>query len=215
MPFRRSPLLSAWDFATLAGLLGLGGFYRWILPQLPDPVPTKFTSLGQACAWTPKGQLAWLVFGMPLFLWGVLFLVGAAVALLPQKAGGGMRVPVHPMRGLLGLGGCLLMAGCVLTVQQGLTALYSGMLAFGVCLVLGLVFVLRDTWQAIARLPRSGPGRRGVLYVNPQDPRLWVEKPVGIGWTLNFAHPAAKWVMALLVAGVLGVAAAAVRTLAR
>ena len=107
------------------------------------------------------------------------------------------------------------MVGCVLTVQQGLTALYSGMLAFGVCLVLGLVFVLRDTWQAIGRLPRSGPGRRGVLYVNPQDPRLWVEKPVGVGWTLNFAHPAAKWVMALLVAGVLAVLAAAVRTFAR
>jgi hypothetical protein len=177
-------------------------------------VPTKFTSLGQACAWTPKGQLAWLVFGMPLFLWGVLFLVGAAVALLPLKAGGGMRVPVHPMRGLLGLGGCLLMAGCVLTVQHGLTALFSGLLAFGVCLLLGLVFVLRDTWQAMARLPRSGPGRRGVLYVDPQDPRLWVEKRVGVGWTLNFAHPAAKWVMALLVAGVLAVAAVAVRTLA-
>lgn len=33
----------------------------------------------------------------------------------------------------------------------------------------------------------------GVLYVNRNDPRLFVEKRSGLGWTLNFAHPIAWW----------------------
>jgi uncharacterized membrane protein len=28
----------------------------------------------------------------------------------------------------------------------------------------------------------------GIMYNNPNDPTIWVEKRVGIGWTLNFAH---------------------------
>ena len=39
----------------------------------------------------------------------------------------------------------------------------------------------------------------GIFYYNPQDPALWVEKRMGIGWTLNFARPA-SW---LLLGGVL------------
>lgn len=28
----------------------------------------------------------------------------------------------------------------------------------------------------------------GIIYVNPNDPLMWVEKRNGLGWTLNFAH---------------------------
>jgi uncharacterized membrane protein len=41
---------------------------------------------------------------------------------------------------------------------------------------------------------------KGVFYNNPNDTRLWVEKPDGMGWTLNMAHKAARWVLAGLVA---------------
>jgi uncharacterized membrane protein len=30
----------------------------------------------------------------------------------------------------------------------------------------------------------------GLFYFNPNDPAIWVEKRFGIGWTVNFAHPA-------------------------
>lgn len=30
----------------------------------------------------------------------------------------------------------------------------------------------------------------GSIYYNPQDPSIFVEKRVGIGWTINFGHPA-------------------------
>ena len=39
------------------------------------------------------------------------------------------------------------------------------------------------------------------IYVAPQDPRIWVPKLSGMGWTLNFAHRASWWWLALLLAG--------------
>lgn len=35
----------------------------------------------------------------------------------------------------------------------------------------------------------------GILYNNPDDPALFVEKRYGLGWTLNFGNPQAKLVL--------------------
>lgn len=35
----------------------------------------------------------------------------------------------------------------------------------------------------------------GSLYFNPSDPSIFVEKRVGIGWTVNFAHPAGSLIL--------------------
>jgi uncharacterized membrane protein len=34
-------------------------------------------------------------------------------------------------------------------------------------------------------------GWNGIFYQNPHDERLWVPKITGLGYTVNFAHPAA------------------------
>lgn len=39
----------------------------------------------------------------------------------------------------------------------------------------------------------------GLIYYNPRDPALWVEKRVGIGYTLNMARPAAWGFLALVL----------------
>jgi uncharacterized membrane protein len=39
----------------------------------------------------------------------------------------------------------------------------------------------------------------GMLYFNPDDAALWVEKRAGIGYTMNFAHVSAWIIMALLL----------------
>ncbi len=46
----------------------------------------------------------------------------------------------------------------------------------------------------------------GLIYYNRSDPALWVEKRVGIGWTLNFAHPGAWLIMGLIVVVPVGIA---------
>ncbi len=42
-------------------------------------------------------------------------------------------------------------------------------------------------------------GYRGGLYNNSEDPRIWAPKLGGYGWTLNFAHGRARWIMAALL----------------
>lgn len=40
----------------------------------------------------------------------------------------------------------------------------------------------------------------GRIYLNPEDPALWVEKRFGIGWTLNFGNRWSWLVLGLLLA---------------
>lgn len=58
--------------------------------------------------------------------------------------------------------------------------------------------------RGIRELKRAGhkglEGYNGISYRNPDDPRLWVPKLSGIGYTLNFAHPWAWPVMLLILA---------------
>jgi uncharacterized membrane protein len=43
-----------------------------------------------------------------------------------------------------------------------------------------------------------------MIYYNPDDPALMVEKRFGIGWTLNFAHRGAWIFMGLIFASLAG-----------
>lgn len=42
----------------------------------------------------------------------------------------------------------------------------------------------------------------GAIYYNPQDPSIFVEKRMGIGWTLNFARPAG-WIILIGILAVI------------
>ncbi len=40
----------------------------------------------------------------------------------------------------------------------------------------------------------------GIVYYNPNDPSVWVEKRFGIGWTLNFAHKESWFIIMMILA---------------
>ncbi len=40
----------------------------------------------------------------------------------------------------------------------------------------------------------------GIMYNNPGDPAIWVEKRIGIGWTLNFAHKESLVIVGIIFA---------------
>ena len=41
--------------------------------------------------------------------------------------------------------------------------------------------------------------KAGIFYYNPEDPSLWIEKRMGIGWTINFGNKK-SWIFILLLA---------------
>ena len=63
-------------------------------------------------------------------------------------------------------------------------------------LAMAIVLGTRHLSRTVSALRRENRvptlrGWHGVFYRNPDDRRLWVPKITGLGWTLNFAHPAA------------------------
>jgi uncharacterized membrane protein len=109
-----------------------------------------------------------------------------------------------------------LVAGFIRTVEIGLAGVFS---ALAIALPLAPSFshsklmLLTFLWLAglvaagcfrmakgAAELKSAGFGQgiegwNGIVYRNPNDPRLWVPKITGVGYTLNFARPAAWWIM--------------------
>jgi uncharacterized membrane protein len=65
----------------------------------------------------------------------------------------------------------------------------------------GLVVATIVSARAMKRMPAGTvpEGYHGLFYKNPKDERLWVPKRLGLGWTINFAHPAAWPTMLLLL----------------
>jgi uncharacterized membrane protein len=206
MEFRdERPLISGWDGLALAGLVALAGYYEYLRPLLPDPVPVHFDAMGRANGWAPKAGLPWLLFGAPLLVWAVFLGVEAAGRLVPRGPG----ISAQPLRGLLVFGLCLLMGACATVPLSGAPVLFAGLGALAACVVLGVVLLVRDSLRAVAEFRESSGAsgaepdarhyRGGLFYVNPDDPRVWVEKRVGTGWTLNFARPASFLILLLLL----------------
>lgn len=192
-------LLSAWDLLAATGYLALAMLYSRVVRLLPDPVPTHFNALGHPNGWTAKADLPWVIFGLSVLPWGVMMIIGVAASLAGPRADGKPPVSLQPLRGLLGFGMAILMGGCLLMPLGGTPWVLAGVVAFFLCLATGIALLARDGARSLSALPQTLPYRWGVFYVNPQDPRLWVEKRLGTGWTLNYARPAAFWITALLL----------------
>ncbi|WP_281885000.1 DUF1648 domain-containing protein [Paenibacillus sp. YYML68] len=75
--------------------------------------------------------------------------------------------------------------------------------------VVGLIIASAVTGQGGSKLGPSGGydnaddryWRWGIFYVNPQDPSIFVEKRVGVGWTLNLGRTAGWIVLVATLAG--------------
>ena len=70
--------------------------------------------------------------------------------------------------------------------------------------VVGLLAMIFSIWIAARGVPREQPRnpagwRGGFFYVDRADPELWVPKRYGLGYTLNFGHPAAAPVLVALL----------------
>lgn len=82
-----------------------------------------------------------------------------------------------------------------LSVLGVLVSVVGGILGAGLVLSRGL-----SAGRAARPDDTRLAGYRGLYYSNADDPRVWVPKLMGLGWTLNFAHRVAWVWLAVLLA---------------
>jgi uncharacterized membrane protein len=176
--------------------------------QFPSPMPVHWDVAGRPNGFFPRTPLA-LAFPL-LLLGGVLLFIDGIVAsgarVGPPAMTEGVRRLLGPIRWVLGL----------MATPLAFAPLWGPTPVLVLAALMVVVVVVQ-----IARAPRVAPTseegwRGGLLYVNAADPRLLVPKRSGMGWTFNFARPAAWGVLALLLLFPLAVVAlAAVASLSR
>jgi uncharacterized membrane protein len=104
-----------------------------------------------------------------------------------------------PFRGLFTAALLVIMALPILVPLAGGGVVWPVLGLFFALLLAGIVLLALGVRTHIPRELRASY-RWGLFYVNAEDPRLWVPKLIGVGWTLNFARPASWFVMAGLLA---------------
>lgn len=185
--------------------MALALFYIAVLPLLPDPVPTHYNKAGAADGWTPKSALHWIIFGAPTLVWVLFLVIGAITSSVPADPLKARVAAMQPVRGLLVTGFCIVMAACLLIPFWGLKVLFGSVAVLFACMATAVYYSIREAKELLAGMPGYEKYRWGVFYVNPEDPRLWVQKSCGVGMTLNYARPAAWFISIFFILVVVAV----------
>lgn len=188
---------------------------RW--GQIPDRWVTHWNFRGEPDGWASKTFLA-VTFPLLIGTGVCTFLeaISTWVASLRSFGEGYKGEPTAAAAIGAATGGLLRLVNMAIAMLSALVAvqlpLYpSGSPKFIVVFALGSIIiafvigslrimaVYRDLKQA--GLMAGMEGFNGIAYSNPDDPRLWVPKPLGYGYTINFGHRWA-WPVFLTIIGI-------------
>lgn len=182
-----------------------------LYPSFPERWPVHWNAHGQIDGWTDKSPMG---AGLPLLLAALVTAVFEVGSLLGGKLRNTRLPDPWPQR-LAEANASYL--GYIATLINAFLGYLACTLPFGpppvasvFLLVTGAVLYPAYDFARLAREMRAAgalpAGYRQGFYNNPDDPRIWVPKLSGYGWTLNFAHGRARWIMAaLLIVPVLAV----------
>lgn len=202
-------------------LLIIGGTALYLLatyPQVPARYATHFAFNGTPNGYATKSvgsyfALVWLQVGLEVLLTGLAILVARSRA-QPDRADKRFRG-----RSLLFLYGtkvlvlAILGLGAVSIAQAALgnasVAVWSGGAGavFAAVILVGALLLALTTGQGGSRLAGAAPVDRtddrywwmGIVYHNPDDPSILVERRFGVGWALNFGNHWAQLLGLLLL----------------
>jgi uncharacterized membrane protein len=209
-------LLQLGPFAVLAAA-AIYLHLHW--SEIPDRFPVHWGIDGRPNGWsvrTPAGVYGPLLFGLSIIAGMALLTYGILRHTRVQRTPGSGSVHIdfpHQVGYFLVaveffLAACMSAAALLpLTGNPGIV-----LVLILVVLLLAAIFPLAH-WMNKNRAPfadghvhdLAGDGtldehwRMGVIYFNPQDPALFVEKRFGIGYTLNFGHASSWLILALVV----------------
>ena len=198
-------------------ILLLAALSLWLVwHDLPERWVIHWGRHGRPDGWVRKTPLAaFFPIGFGVFLCGVLEGIAMFLLAYPQL-GRKERMPLHTAVAIIALtvegmriisvGFALVFTTLALVLPLG-QPVRSGGLVLGLlgCIFGSIAVSLWWMWHRAQVLRAQGllvglEGWNGLVYSNARDPRIWVPKIAGIGYTLNFAHRRAWWwLLAFLV----------------
>ncbi|MBI3682147.1 MAG: DUF1648 domain-containing protein [Acidobacteria bacterium] len=210
-------------------------YMAYVYPDLPQRIPVHWNFQGEPDRWTEKNFVAaffpgLLSLALQVILWMLIRDLGAAVVETKgaDAASGYRRMTLsanvqmfQPLRILLAAMMAMLTSHLPLSAEQNAPGWFGPVMAAIVCLILAIVlggawrvWRLQRKWEAEASpaIPefRAENWRwHGLFYYSPEDATFIVHREIGVGFTINFAHPRVK-VYALALAALLLIALAGV-----
>jgi len=183
---------------SLTVLVAAGVLLALLWGDLPARWAIHWGLHGRPDGWAAKSIAA---AAAPLLIGLCMWVLLEATAVRIQRSGSRQAPAVPPellavqatVVRAAGLAVALLTAGLALVLPLLQPRSSAPMLVAAladIALVVGgaLVWATRRTRRLRAAGVALPEGYNGVTYRNPRDPRLWVPKLMGIGWTINFAH---------------------------
>jgi uncharacterized membrane protein len=199
-----------WEALPLAIIAATAAYLATSYAAAPDIIPVHFDIAGTPNEYAQKTigsyfLLVWLQLGLEVLLSGMTLLIVGSKS-LPGDAENRFRR--WWLRYLFGMKVLTLAYLGVLAVLVAETTLTGSAAPIARVLPFTLIYVLVLLISAVALAIRTGQGgsrlgspaetavdriddrywKLGAIYVNPEDPSLFVEKRFGVGWTLNFGN---------------------------
>ena len=188
-----------------------------LYPSFPERWPIHWNGAGQINGWTDKSPMG---AGFPLLMAAGLTVFFEFLALLGGKLRNTSLPEPWPQRMAEANTSYIRYIATLLNVFFGYLACT---LPFGpppvACiflLITGTILYPAYDFSRLAREMRASgampSGYKSIAYNDPNDPRIWVPKLGGYGWTLNFAHGRSWAIIALLVGVPLAISLLVVRS---
>ena len=184
--------------------LAAAAYLRAHWDEIPVRIPVHWDAHNHVNRWADKSVRA--VYGPPLFAGGImLIMVLLTLALFYGSRRGRQRTAIVKMLvatiyflGLLFSG-----IGLMPVVTLSPAALFIPAMIFPLLLLVWVIKVLRDP-RIPAETTPDNCWYLGSIYVNSQDPAIFVQKRIGFGYTINMGNRLAWLIMGGFAAAMVG-----------
>lgn len=205
-----------------------------VYPSLPDPFPVHFDIAGTPDRFEPKSLwsvfgllLVGVAVGVVLFVLAVV-VPRMALRATPGDDPRGALARASARRGVLAA--LLAQISAVIAVSLSLISVLIWLAPPAVATRTGLVVTIVLVFAALAaavvryrRIARPAPAtarpsgaapaapdddahwKGGIIYVNRDDPAIWVPRRFGMGWTINLGRPAGIAIGILTILVIVGI----------
>lgn len=175
-----------------------------LYPSFPDRFATHYNALGQPDAWSEKSPaVVFLPIFIGIFVAAVFEVVGRIARPRVEQpwADRLAQLQLEVLRGVSAVMALFLVTvACSLPLAKNVDFVLGPLALTLLSAVAYPVYRFRSFAREMERAGALPAGYRGLTYNNPDDPRIWVPKLTGNGYTINFAHRKAWLYMALLLA---------------